>query len=145
MAQCGKTSRAQHRAVALHDSKVLAVIREGRGLRIRLAAYVHVSVGLPGIDAGTGWAQELDLVLGEASLTAAPAEGTLWISEGQVAIDGTPLRLLPLELRRAGRVRMELAGAEGRLFAEAASISIATRGDPEFVEKFAGAAHDRPN
>jgi len=136
--QCGGHPRTQRRAIALLDSKVLAVIAEQGALHLRLSAYVHVSAGSPGIDPGTAWAQELDLVLGEARLEESPLEGTLWISEGEVAIDGAALQLLPLDLQRVGRVRVALAGAEGRLLAEGASIFIATRGEPEFVEKFVG-------
>ena len=131
---CGAFPRMQHRAIELHDSKVLSVRQAGGEVRVLLDAYVHVSAGEPGRDAGTGWSQEVELVVAGGSVEEAP-RGTLWIAEGAIAIDGAVHSLVPAELAATGAVRVELRGAEGKLAIGGRGICVVERGEPVFVEK----------
>lgn len=123
----------------LHDSKIVAwTLADGR-LVIRLDAYVHVSLGRPGVDAGTGWEQRVELVLEGAVLGVATAEAPLWITEGMVATAAGELALLPVPLELGGPVRLDLAGAGGRLAATGSAMSLSPAGEPRFVERVSGA------
>lgn len=138
---CGAYPRAQHRAVELRDSKVLAAAASAGDhgeLSIVLSALVHVSTGTPGVDQGTVWAQELELLIRGGALLQAPASGTLWISEGSVELGGVAHALLPFSLDAVLEVRVDLRGAEGALIATGRGISIVPRAEPEFVERFEG-------
>jgi hypothetical protein len=140
-AGCGGFPRQVRRAVALGDSKVLQLTFTSSSLRIVLDAYVHVSQGKPGFDAGTGWSQQLQLVLGAAELLERPAALPLWLSAG--AVDGDQ-GLLPVPLQRPGPVQLLLEGAEGRLQARGEGLAVEELSEPVFVERFAGLSGARP-
>jgi hypothetical protein len=138
MATCGGPARIERRAIELHDSKVLWWRAEGVDLRIRLDAYVHISSGEPGFDAGTGWSQEVEVVVREASVAAVPAETFLWITEGSVDFEGSAQCSLRLPFEGRGPVRLQWTGAEGRLIVSGCGLSVIPLGEPVFVERFAG-------
>ena len=52
MATCGGPARIQHRAVELHDSKLRSWEAVGSRISLRLDAYVHASLGEPGVATG---------------------------------------------------------------------------------------------
>ena len=131
---CGAFPRLQHRALELHDSKVLSVVADGAAVRILLDAYVHVSTGKPGRDAGTGWSQEVALVVAFGTVHE-PHDGALWILDGEATLDGVPAGLLPLPLAVEGAVGLTLAGAEGRLRVSGRGLTVVEQGEPVFVEK----------
>src|SRR3954464_4451384 len=134
MATCGGHPRMQRRAIELHDTKVLWGRAEGRTLRIRLDAYVHVSSGEPGVDPGTGWSQEVDVVVQNASIVAVPSETSLWITRGSVEVEGCLQDGLPLPLGASGAIRIEWTGAEGRLAVRATGHFFIPSQDDGFVE-----------
>jgi hypothetical protein len=127
-----------HRAVELHDTKVLSFREEGKDLRMRLDAYVHHSTGEPGVDQGTGWSQQVDLIVANAVVVAAPSAlpGSVSISDGTLVIDGQPSSLLPLPLKKAGSVRLSLRGDDGaELVVEGTAVHLSPAGEPTFVER----------
>ncbi len=130
---CGAFPRTQRREIELHDSKVKSVQVAGGQARVRLSAYLRVSNG----EAGTGWEQDLDLVVGGAALIESPPDGLLWITAGAVLIEGSAHHELALPLEVRGAVRVELEGAEGRLVLTGISMKIEERGDPRFIERLA--------
>jgi hypothetical protein len=138
MATCGGHPRIQRRAIELHDTKVLWWRAEGSILRIRLDAYVHVSSGEPGLDPGTGWSQEVDVVVQNASIVAVPSETSLWITRGSVEVEGSLQDGLPLPFDASGAIRIEWTGAEGRLAVSGSGLSVIPLDEPRFVEKFPG-------
>ncbi len=128
---CGAFPRTQRRAMELHDSRVKSVQVAGGEACVRLSAYVRVSNGA----ASTGWAQEIDLLIGGAELIEALPGGLLWITDGSVTIDGAADEELALPLDSRGAVRVEFEGAEGRLVITGRSIKTEERGEPRFVER----------
>ena len=144
---CGAHPRMHKRAVALQESKLLAWKLDGQRLTVRLDAYIHVSQGQPGVDAGTAWEQAVELVLEAAAIDQAPAAAPLWLLEATVALgaapgaplaDGSSTALLALPLEHAGQVRLSLAGEGGRLLATGQGLTSTALGEPRFVERFAG-------
>lgn len=140
MATCGGPARVQHRAVALHDSKLLSwLAAEGR-IHLRLDAYVHASLGEPGVDPGTAWQQEVELIITEGQAAATELALPLWIVEARLTVDGHPIELPPLPFERAGSVRLEIRGSAGLLEVQGAAIRAAPLGEARFIERYPGLA-----
>jgi hypothetical protein len=139
MAICGGPPRLQRRAMELHDSKLLGFELHGRDLVARFEAYVHVSLGVPGTDRGTGWSQELRLLVRNAQISEQPRELPLWIVDGAVVISGEALRLLPVPLEATKGVRLAFGGIAGNLAVSGDGLSLTALGDARFVERFEGA------
>jgi hypothetical protein len=132
---CGTFSRPQRRAAELHDSKVLSVTDDDGTVRALLSAYVHVSTGEPGRDAGTGWSQDIELVLTCAAVESRPAELPMWITDGSLSVGTARAVLLPLPLDTAGDVRLVLIGSEGTLTVRAAAVVAVPKGEAIFIER----------
>lgn len=126
-----------HRAVELHDTKILSCRQEGKSLLMKLDAYVHQSTGEPGVDQGTGWSQQVDLIVTNAVVVAPSVNpDSLSISNGTLVIDGQSLSLLPLPLKKAGSVRLSLFGDDGaELVVDGTAVRLSPAGDPTFVER----------
>lgn len=123
-----------NRAIELHDSTLAATRWNGPDLVLSIDAYLHVSEGDPGRDAGTGWIQQAELRLGAATLVTAPT-ATAWILDGQIRVrEGTFDNMLPLPFSHEGPVEIRLEGAEGIFHATGADVSVTLLGVPVFVE-----------
>ena len=124
----------KRRAIEFHDSELLFARLEGRDLRLRVAAYVHVSEGEPGRDSGTGWTQDVDFILRDAHVEL-PAPERLELSDGRLRNDDRLLEgMVPLPFEDVGAVRLELEGIGGNFCATATSISVVGLGEARFVE-----------
>ena len=86
-----------NRLIELHDSEVLDVAHDGDDVMIPMSAYVHASVGRPGIDAGTGWTQPVRVTIFEGCVVRRHEGDRLWILEGVITVSMETLG------RRAGR------------------------------------------
>lgn len=132
---CGAFPRFLRSAIRLHDSKVLSVSTEGNSVHVRLDAYVVVSTG----QAGTAWSQPVDLVI-EGGLVEEKPAAALWISAGQVTLDGDSTALLPLPFEVAGDIAIALGGEEGRLSVRGRGLAVVEQGERVFVEKVPASA-----
>lgn len=135
MAICGGYPRAQNRALELHDTRLVSISDHGGTVRLRVSAYLHVSTGRPGRDVGTGWSQELELAIAGAVIESRPADLPMWILDGSLQIDGAAEELVALPLDRAGAIRLDLRGAEGRLLVSGERIAAEELADAQFVER----------
>src|ERR1700694_1017004 len=135
MAICGGYPRAQNRALELHDTRVVSISEDGGTVRLRVSAYVHVSTGRPGRDVGTGWSQDLELAIAGAAIEARPTALPMWILEGSLQVDGAAEELVALPLDRAGAIRLDLLGAEGRLLVAGDRLAAEELADAQFVER----------
>jgi hypothetical protein len=97
-------------AIELHDSELANVDVVGTRVRISLRpAYIHKSLGTPGVDAGTGWIQEIDLVIEDGlvkgELRKLPAD----LGGGELSVDEHSIsNVLPLPLNTIGRIVLTL-------------------------------------
>src|SRR3954447_25869367 len=72
-------------AVEIHDSTLAGVNNRGRDVVVRLVpAYVHCSEGRPGIDPGSGWLQDIDLVFRDAVIESLPSQLPSSLSDGDL-------------------------------------------------------------
>lgn len=127
--------------VEIHDSTLAAITFVDRDLVLRLApAYLHRSSGQPGVDHGSGWLQDLDLVISEAVAGSLPLElpSDLW--NGSISIDGTRWdNIIPLPLIALDAVSFTAVTNHGeRLVVRGAGASIVIRGDMRYVEEYPG-------
>jgi hypothetical protein len=113
----------------LHDSRVSHVEWVGGDAVIHFShAYIHKSKGSPGKDSGTGWSQEVQLIMQGASSEAPLPPLPNTISEGYLEVGGIKHALIPLPFKR--RVGAELC----LVFVDGTQVRIV--GDKPFVELF---------
>ena len=123
-------------AIELHDSIVTA-IRLGSDVVIDLDAYVHVSEGIPGVDAGTGWSQRAQMTVRDGVIRQTFEGETLCIYSGFVRVDLSRLdNMVPREIDTIGTVEIHFVGAEGELIVSGAGLRVEAVGDPVYVERF---------
>jgi len=128
-----------NRAMEFHDSTFDGVEREGTELALRFsAAYIHESEGKPGLDAGSGWIQELRLHISDASLSGEIHDlpCNLWdgaISLGDERFDNS----VPIPLDYRGRVEVNLE-QDGKLTVVGSRLRVELLGEPKYVEQYPG-------
>lgn len=99
-----------NRLLEIHDTKLAAIESGGPDVVLHLApAYVHRSDGRPGVDPGTGWLQDFDLLIYAAVVETVPLELPCRLSGGSIALgEARWNNVIPLPLRyhgeEAGRV-----------------------------------------
>ena len=127
-------------AIELHDSEVAAVVAtpEG-GVVVRLApAYVHRSAGRPGIDAGSGWLQAVELAFASAVIEGPLPELPCELDGG--TLTGVESRgMVPLPYATDAAVHFEahtLTG--GRISARGRGLTVRAAGEARYVEEFPG-------
>ena len=127
-------------ALEFHDSTVGSAQVVGDSLRILFsAAYVHRSIGRPGVDSGDGCTQSVEMSFGEASFTGSIPECVGNLANGSLVVPGEEMSLVPIPFNSFGPVRAELEFADGSLLTiEASSVSCSPIGEPVFVEHFRG-------
>ena len=108
-------------SLEFHDSEISSVEAVGEDLLVRFSdAFVHESVGDPGIDHGATSLRPLELKFCEASWSGAvlPIGGLL--TDGHVRFGEMHYSLLPLPFDAAGAVRAEFIFATGEVLSVSA-------------------------
>ena len=126
-------------ALEFHDSEVSTVQPNGEDLSISFsAAYVHRSEGAPGVDAGSGYVQALEMLLHRATWSGELRACLGRLSGGYLCSGGQRLPLVPLPYESAGGpIRVEFVFQNGEsLTATAERIVVRFTGEPRFVESF---------
>jgi hypothetical protein len=128
-------------AIEIHDSNLAGVESVGRDAVFHLdAAYVHRSEGRPGIDPGSGWLQDIDLVVSGAVIESLPEELPGALADGVLSAGGTAWdNLIPLPLAVSGAVALSMTTSGGELvLVHGSGAEIVPRGEPRFIEPFPG-------
>ena len=124
-------------AIEFHDSTLSGIAFDGRDLVVRLApAYVHRSEGRPGVDPGSGWLQDVDLIIAEAVVESSPSDVPVELCDGSLSV-GEALwdNLLPLPLAASGATSLDVStGRSERLAVRGAGAALVARGEPRFLE-----------
>jgi len=98
----------------LHDSRVSHVEWVGGDAVIHFShAYIHKSKGSPGKDPGTGWSQEAQLVIQDASSEAPLPQLPNTISEGFLEVGGIKHELIPLPFKRRVGTKLSVVFVDG--------------------------------
>ncbi|HMV59277.1 MAG TPA: hypothetical protein PKD38_18945 [Nitrospira sp.] len=127
-------------ALEFHDSEASLVAGADGKFRVLFsAAYIHRSLGRPGVDAGAGYIQPAELVFSVASWTEPTDSCVGNLSDGCLFINGKKLSLIPLPFSASGQVSAELVFTSGATLSVSASSVVCTcTGEPRFVENYAG-------
>ncbi|HSD37545.1 MAG TPA: hypothetical protein VLC92_08540 [Rhodocyclaceae bacterium] len=125
-------------ALEFHDSQVSKIDSLGRDLSVSFSsAYIHRSVGKPGVDSGSGYIGPVEMLLSEADWAGPLNECMGKLSDGRLSVAGKPFALVPLPSEHTGRIALELVFANGAaLTATAQSLVVRFSGEPHFVESF---------
>ena len=125
-------------ALEFHDSEVRSVESHGDSLIVMFsAAYVHRSVGRPGIDSGSGYVQSVEMQFSDATWDGPLTECVGSLSNGRVISSGVALSMIELPFASTGPVSAELQFANGSLLSvKAQKLVCQFAGEPNFVEAF---------
>jgi hypothetical protein len=122
-----------------HDSHVRAVEYSGRNGRLSFEpAYLHHSVGRPGLDAGTGHVQPAEMLLYEAEFIGLSPQCAGPLSAGTLSVDGVAYSILPVPFHATGAVVATFIFRTGAVLkATAKSVSCTVQGSSSLVETYA--------
>jgi hypothetical protein len=129
-------------SVELHDSVLESLEVSGGVARVALRpAYLHRSLGRPGIDAGSGWVADVDLRLSDASLSAKLPSLPANVRDGSLEIAGKRFEnqiLMPVPAGSPVVLTLTLDSADFTV--RGSSLVLELRSEPRYVEEFSG--HD---
>ena len=125
-------------ALELHDTTVgRLAMEDGRVILHLESAYIHKSEGIPGVDAGSGWSQPLDIVFEEGSLIGSIPELPEDISSGRLQIGEEILRnMIPLPFSYKGKTLMTINFVWGEVVIKGSGVSISEVSEASYVENF---------
>ena len=122
----------------LHDSRVSRIEWVDKVVMIHFShAHIHKSKGSPGRDPGTGWSQEAQLVLWEASVAGGLPPLPNTISDGFLEVGGIRHEGLPLPFRRKVDARLHLLfidGSQAEIIGKRPTIVLL--GTPIYLENY---------
>ena len=125
-------------ALEFHDSRIDQISLAGGVATIHFPhAYIHRSSGTPGKDPGTGWSQEVQLVLDSATHSGAMPSLPNTISDGYLEVGGIRHELVPLPFSRRGAATLALVFTDGtRLEVSGERPAIELIGVAKFLENY---------
>ena len=130
-----------NRNIEIHDSELKSVkVSDGHIILELSPAYIHMSDGRPGIDAGTGWIQNAVIrVRGDAiagSMSQLPCN--LW--DGYLKVNGECSdNLIPIPLVASGDIELHFTSTGGESFwVRGDHITLELLDEPEYIEEFSG-------
>jgi hypothetical protein len=126
---------AMNYAVEFHDSSVERLRSAGRDAVLEMTVYVHGSTGRPGVDAGTGWYQDAEVIVSDAVLgqVPAPSDWPLDLYDGAITVDRERFgNVVPLPFDRTGQatVEMELKDDARQFVVSGSRVRINLTGTP---------------
>lgn len=125
-------------ALELYSSRVSRIaLVDGMAMIHFSHAYIHKSKGKPGRDPATGWSQETELMLWEATAAGPLPVLPNTISEGFLEVGGIRLEVIPLPFKRKVGARLYLQfvdGTETEIIGKRPVIELL--GTPIYLEDF---------
>ena len=128
-----------NRAMEIHDSTFDGVEPDGTNLVLHFSsAYIHESEGKPGVDAGSGWVQQLRLHISQASQSGQILDLPCNLWDGSIRLGGEELEnTVPIPLDYRGRVEVTLEQTS-KLTITGTGLRVELCGEPKYVEEFPG-------
>ena len=115
--------------VEIHDSTLLGAFLVGRAIEVRLRpAYLH--------HRGSGWTQDVDLVIDEGAIESLPANLPCDLADGSLAVgEMTWQNEIPLDLDYVGPVTFSAQTSSSEwLLVSGSSAKLVRCGTPSWVE-----------
>jgi hypothetical protein len=132
-------------AIEIHDSSLTSIAKRSDLLELRFHAYIHTSLGTPGVDAGTGWTQDVMLVFDGGTLEGSITEWPAVLYDGTLEIDGEASKnIIPIPLDRKGNIQLTLKPSfmDDPIVVRGNHVHLERQGAPIYVEKFSGSTMD---
>ncbi|HVA16234.1 MAG TPA: hypothetical protein VMV59_00830 [Candidatus Dormibacteraeota bacterium] len=123
--------------IEIHDSVLTAVETQAKQVKLSIEAYIHKSAGVPGVDPGTGWIQNVILTIEDGSFEGNTQsfpcdlmDGTLQINEEFMENE------IPIPLDRYGQIVLSLVPkwSGDRLVARGTGIYLERLGEARYIE-----------
>jgi hypothetical protein len=96
-------------AIELHDSTVAEIIKQDSTVTVRFRpAYLHQSENRPGIDPGTGWVQDAQLIFSEASVDGNFPDLPCDVMDGEFILSQKRQDLISVPLEATGFVKLQM-------------------------------------
>lgn len=127
--------------IELHDSRVAGVSQHGSSVTVHFRpAYLHRSEGRAGIDPGSGWVQDIDLIFSDAFVSSHFFEVPQSISEGSLSAGSYHYgNTFPLPIDAEEGARLSAVGISGEsLVVEGSGVKTMPQGEAHYVEDFPG-------
>jgi hypothetical protein len=105
----------ENEAIEFHDCVLKRIDRAGDEIHFLFEAYVHRSSGEPGVDPGTGWTVDVELILSAAESRSIAANLPGSVSQGSLCLDDSKVSniiTLPLQVSAGIALRIELMSGE---------------------------------
>jgi hypothetical protein len=127
-------------AIEIHDSELAAVVPSQNGVIVRLApAYVHRSVARPGIDAGSGWSQSVEMYFASGVVEGQLPELPCTLDDGSISGGAEFRGMIPLPCVVETAVRFEARNLDGDLVViRGIGLEVKPVGEASYVEDFPG-------
>lgn len=126
--------------IEIHDSELASVLPTESGVVVRLApAYVHRSVERPGIDAGSGWSQPVELLFASGVVEGQLPELPCTLDDGGISGGAEFRGMIPLPCVVESAVRFEARNLHGELVViRGVGLKVNAVGEASYVEEFPG-------
>ena len=128
-------------ALEIHDSNLAGIELAGHDAVLHLDdAYIHRSEGRPGIDPGSGWLQDIDLVISGAVVESLPSGLPRALTGGALSVAASAWdNLIPLPLAVSCAVSFSVVTTSGEtLLVRGSGAEVVPRGEPRYLEPFPG-------
>ncbi len=134
-----------NRIIEIHDSKLAGITAKDRDVVLHLEpAYVHQSEGEPGVAKGTGWVQDIDIVISDATVESSISEIPVDLWDGSFSVgDDCRENIIPLPLAVSDAVTLVfITIRDERLVVRGTGALTVPRGDLRYVEEYPEASND---
>lgn len=100
--------------------------------------YIHESIGVPGVDPGSGWVQEAVLRISDAAVVRSFSKFPAELLDGFLKLGDAILQNeIPIPLRYQGTVEFRLESSNGEtLLITGRKADLQLLGEPKYVEEF---------
>jgi hypothetical protein len=129
---------SENQAIELHDSDLVSISVRGGNVVISLSpAYLHRSIGIPGVDSGSGWLQDATLTLSDVSISAEVALPATIAGGSLRTGGGIHHNCIPASGTFEGPIELRLVLATSEcLIVRGDRLEIALQGTPSYLEDF---------
>lgn len=95
--------------IEIHDSVLTSVETQAKQVKLSIEAYIHKSAGVPGVDPGTGWIQNVILTIEDGSFDGNIESLPCDLYDGALQIDGEFMENeIPIPLDRNAQIVLRL-------------------------------------
>jgi hypothetical protein len=130
-----------NRGIEIHDSELKTVTASDGNVVLELSpAYIHMSDGRPGIDAGTGWIQNAVIRVRSNAIAGSMSQLPCDLWDGYLKVNGELSdNLIPIPLVATGDIELHFTSKAGESVQVLGDhITLELLGEPKYLDDFPG-------